>query len=91
MRLALKLNLTFESICPTVKVSRDFLHRPPLPNKLISYKYGNQRRWINESTSKCSGVSGSFSLNSPFHGAGHILTPWGDQDDTEQKGHMTSY
>lgn len=67
------LSLTFESNC---QVSQDLVPRVLLANKVILSKYHNQKlKWINESTSKCSGVGGSLSLNGPFHQASsHVRT-----------------
>lgn len=76
MRFTLTFNLTFKSIRPNCWVSYDSLHHPLLTNKVISHKYCNRKCWINESPSKCFGLSGSLSLNSPFHQAVHTSTPW---------------
>lgn len=66
-----ELNLTFESVCPTVKSLGTMCL---MCNLVFHYKYPNNNLWINALTSKCSAVSGRLSFNSPFHHAVHLFT-----------------
>lgn len=84
-----ELNLTFLTLLNKRHDCSVFHHR--LLNTVKTHnKISNTSVWSMIGENKMFCFKDSLYWNDPLHRAVHILTSW-DQDDAQQKGHMTSY